>query len=141
MSSYRPLHNSPYYAHLIQTDKNNGAGDWHRWLVAAASRQDMKTFFRGLQKYSKTSGATITAVHPINLAWWTFSSPDGYYLRSLVIAIYRLDPAWYGNIQELTDSFGKITVTVLDDAGGRNWPIFPTQDVSLDDYLLEDETK
>ncbi|KAM3468838.1 hypothetical protein MY5147_007564 [Beauveria neobassiana] len=102
--------------------------------VAAASREDMKRFFRGLQKYSKTSGARITEVHPTNLAWWTFSSPDGYNVRSLAIAIYRDNPSWYNNVQELTDSFGKITVTVLDDAGGRNWPIFPTQDVSLKDF-------
>ncbi|KAM3475836.1 hypothetical protein MY8738_007229 [Beauveria namnaoensis] len=134
MSHHHHPHDSPYYAHLIQTNKDNGAGDWHRWIVAAASREDMKRFFRGLQKYSKTSGARITEVHPTNLAWWTFSSPDGYNVRSLAIAIYRDNPSWYNNVQELTDSFGKITVTVLDDAGGRNWPIFPTQDVSLKDF-------
>ncbi|EGX89456.1 hypothetical protein CCM_07708 [Cordyceps militaris CM01] len=127
-------HDSPYYAYLIQTYKGNGAGDWHRWLVAAACREDMKTFFRGLQKYSATSNATITDVKPVNLAWWTFKAPEGYNVRELVKQIYQSYPSWYGDIAELSESLGKIAVTVMDDAGGRNWPILPTQNVSLYDY-------
>ncbi|KHN97545.1 uncharacterized protein MAM_04560 [Metarhizium album ARSEF 1941] len=123
----------PYYAYLIQTDKGNGAGDWHRWLVAAASRDDMKTFFRGLQKYTKIRDSKITEVLPVSLAWWTFKSPDGFSVRELLKRIYRLDPAWYGNIDELNKSLGKITVTLLPDAGGRDWPMLPAQDVSTQD--------
>ncbi|GLA56688.1 hypothetical protein AtubIFM54640_000344 [Aspergillus tubingensis] len=124
-------YHTPYYSHLIQTNKSNSAGDWHRWLVAAATRDDMITFFKGLTKYSKTSGAKITDVKPIHLAWWTFDSPDGYNIRELVKQIYQLNPSWYGNVEELNDSRGKVTVTLLDDAGGRNWPVLPCQDVSL----------
>lgn len=130
-------HDGPFYAHLIQTNKYNGAGDWHRWLVTAASREDMKIFFRGLQKYSKTSGAHITDVHPVNLAWWNFSSPDGNNVLVLLQNIYRESPSWYNNVEELTKSSGKIVVSLLNDGLGntsREWPILPAQNVSLDDY-------
>ncbi|KAA8647922.1 uncharacterized protein ATNIH1004_006624 [Aspergillus tanneri] len=122
----------PFYAHLTQLHKGNGAGDWHRWLVAAATREDMKTFFRGLQKYAQTCNAKITDVEPINLAWWTFQAREGYDVRELVRQIYRLNPSWYNNIEELNSSRGKINVTILSDAGGRDWPILPPQDVCLD---------
>ncbi len=134
MSDSHHHHSGPYYSYLIQTNKNNGAGDWHRWLVCAASRQDMKTFFRGLQKYTKTPNAKITEVNPTNLAWWTFDAPEGFNVREIVKAIYRSNPAWYNDVPELTKSVGKITVTVLSDAGGRDWPIFPPQNTSMSDF-------
>jgi hypothetical protein len=123
----------PFYAHLTQTHKDNGAGDWHRWLVAAATRKDMIIFFRGLQKYAKTRDAKITDVEPVHLAWWTFKAREGYDVRELLCQIYRLNPSWYDNIEELNASRGKITVTILNDAGGRDWPILPAQDTSLSD--------
>ncbi|GKZ30931.1 hypothetical protein AbraIFM66950_010705 [Aspergillus brasiliensis] len=124
----------PYYAHLTQLNKGNGAGDWHRWLVAAATRNDMITFFKGLQKYANTQDAKIREVQPIHLAWWTFDAPEGYDVRELLKQIYRLNPSWYKNIDELSASRGKINVTILDDAGGRSWPILPPQDTSLAEF-------
>ncbi|PYH80479.1 hypothetical protein BO82DRAFT_355449 [Aspergillus uvarum CBS 121591] len=129
----------PYYSHLIQLHKDNGAGDWHRWLVVAATRSDMITFFKGLQKYAKRSDANITEVEPVNLAWWTFSAREGYNVRELICQIYRLNPTWYGNIHELNDSRGKICVTLQDDAGGRRWPVLPPQDTSIDGIFVRDD--
>lgn len=62
-------HSSPYFAHLSQTTKGLRPGDWGRFLVIAATREDMKRFFRGLQKYTKIGNTTITEVTPVNLAW------------------------------------------------------------------------
>ncbi|PYI14491.1 hypothetical protein BO86DRAFT_442409 [Aspergillus japonicus CBS 114.51] len=129
----------PYYSHLIQLNKDNGAGDWHRWLVVAASRSDMITFFKGLQKYTKQKDAKITEVKPVNLAWWNFDAREGFNVRELVCQIYRLNPSWYGNIKELNDSRGKICVTVQDDAGGRRWPILPPQDTSIAGIFSSDD--
>ncbi|KID73303.1 hypothetical protein MBR_07179, partial [Metarhizium brunneum ARSEF 3297] len=61
-------HSSPYYAHLSQTTKGLRPGDWGRFLVIAATREDMKRFFRGLQKYTKIGNTAITEVTPVNLA-------------------------------------------------------------------------
>ncbi|EFY91132.1 hypothetical protein MAC_02803 [Metarhizium acridum CQMa 102] len=116
----------------IQTNKGLNPGEWGRWFVAAATRDDMKTFLRGLQKYTKISNTRITEVKPVNLAWWTFQSIGLYDLLELVKQIYHLNTSYYGNIEELNESYGKIHVTVLSDAGGRDWPILPLQDVSLD---------
>ncbi|KAK9437148.1 hypothetical protein VB005_08131 [Metarhizium brunneum] len=134
MSHANYHHSSPYYAHLIQTDNRSNPGDWGRWFVAAATREDMKTFFRGLQKYSKTSNATITEVEPVHLAWWTFKSANSWAPLELVKQIYQLNTSSYGNIKELSESHGKVTITVLSDGGGRDWPILPNQDVSLEDF-------
>lgn len=126
--------NGPFYAYLFQTNKGNGAGDWHRYLVSAATRHDMKIFFRGLQKYSKTSNPKITEVEPVHLAWWNFKSPEGFNVLYLIRQMDRENPSWYNSVDELTQSSGKIMITLLNDSGGRDWPIIPAQNVSLEDF-------
>ncbi|KID93336.1 hypothetical protein MAJ_10709, partial [Metarhizium majus ARSEF 297] len=128
-------HSSPYYAHLSQTTNGLGPGDWGRFLVIAATRDDMKRFFRGLQKYTKISNTTITEVTPVHLAWWNFKSVQHFDLLELIQKIYQMDTSYYGNIEELNESYGKIQVTGLTDGvKAKDWPILPLQDVSLCDF-------
>ncbi|KID81093.1 hypothetical protein MGU_11521 [Metarhizium guizhouense ARSEF 977] len=130
-------YSGPYYAHLIQTDKRYNPGEWGRWFVTAASREDMKTFFRGLQKYTQTSNPLITEVKPVNLAWWTFKSQANLGILELVKRIYQSEKSTYNNVEELGESCGKITILILPDGGGfggRDWPILSAQDVSLHDF-------
>ncbi|KAH0594574.1 hypothetical protein MHUMG1_07407 [Metarhizium humberi] len=111
-------HSSPYYAHLSQTTKGPRPGDWGRFLVIAATREDMKRFFRGLQKYTKIGNTTIS---------------------ELIQKIYQMDTSYYGNIEELNETYGKIQVTRLADGiGTKDWPILPLQDVSLRDLQMHD---
>ncbi|KAB8205466.1 hypothetical protein BDV34DRAFT_213054 [Aspergillus parasiticus] len=113
-------------------------GKWFRFLVAAASREDAKTFFRGVEKYAKLKDANIVSVKAINLAWWTYdiSGGDGWNIMRLVQNIDQMNASAYGDIDELHKSRGKILISILNDAdgGSRSWPILPTQDVSLSDY-------
>ncbi|EXU95870.1 hypothetical protein X797_011051 [Metarhizium robertsii] len=132
-------HSSPYYAHLSQTTKGLRPGDWGRFLVIAATREDMKRFFRGLQKYTKIGNTTITEVTPVSLAWWNFKSAGQLDLLELIQKIYQMDTSYYGNIEELNESYGKIQVTRLADGiGTKDWPILPLQDVSLGDLQMHD---
>ncbi|KAF7627742.1 hypothetical protein AFCA_001919 [Aspergillus flavus] len=132
-------HDAPFYAHWTYQRSPDGAtGKWFRFLVTAASREDAKTFFRGVEKYAKLKDANIVSVKAINLAWWTYdiSGGDGWNIMRLVQNIDQMNASAYGDIDELHNSRGKILISILNDAdgGSRSWPILPTQDVSLSDY-------
>ncbi|KAF5131227.1 hypothetical protein E5D57_007579 [Metarhizium anisopliae] len=108
-------HSSLYYAHISQTAKGLGPGDLGQFLVIAATRDDMKRFFRGLQKYTKISNTTITEVTPVQLAWWNFKSVQHFDLLEIIKNIYQMDTSYYGNMEELNESDGMIQVTGLTD--------------------------
>ncbi|KID82742.1 hypothetical protein MGU_09974 [Metarhizium guizhouense ARSEF 977] len=115
--------------------KSHRPGDWGRYLVIAATRDDMKRFFRGLQKQTKISNTTITEVTPVHLAWWNFKSVQYFDLLELIKKIYQMDTSYYGNIEELNESYGKIQVTGLTHGvEAKDWPILSLQDVSLRDF-------
>ncbi|CAK38758.1 hypothetical protein An04g04960 [Aspergillus niger] len=85
-----PRHDGPYYSHMIQA--NEARSSYYCWLVTAATRDDMITFFKGFIKYSKTNnGANITDVKPVHLAWWTFNCPGDDHGRGGVEAESRED--------------------------------------------------
>ncbi|KAE8416027.1 hypothetical protein BDV36DRAFT_214271 [Aspergillus pseudocaelatus] len=132
-------HDAPFYAHwTFQRSSDGVTGKWFRFLVTAASREDAKTFFRGVEKYAKTKDANIVSVKAINLAWWTYdiSGGSGWNPMYLVQNIDQMKASQYGDIDELRDSRGKILISILNDAdgGSRSWPILPAQNVSLSDY-------
>lgn len=108
--------------------------------MIAATREDIKKFFRGLQKYTKTGNTIITEVTPINLAGWDFKSAGQLDLLELIQKIYQMDTSYYGNIEELNESYGKIQVTRLADAiGTKHWPILPLHVVFLRDLQMHEK--
>ncbi|GAB1194227.1 hypothetical protein APSETT444_003470 [Aspergillus pseudonomiae] len=114
-------HYAPFYAHWTYQRSSDGVtGKWFRFLVTAASREDAKTFFRGVERYSKTKDANIVSVKAVNLAWWTYdiSGGSGWNIMSLVQNIDQMNASAYGDIDELRDSRGKILVSILNDAEG-----------------------
>lgn len=124
-----PHHDRPYYSHMIQT--NEARSSYCCWLVTAATRDDMITFFKGFIKYSKTNnGANITDLKPVHLAWWTFNCPGDDHVWKFLEQIYQSNMPWYRGVEELKQSRGKITMTQLRGNGG-SWLVLPCQDVSL----------
>ncbi|PYI36488.1 hypothetical protein BP00DRAFT_421424 [Aspergillus indologenus CBS 114.80] len=133
----------PFYVHISNRHNGNYPGEWHRWLLTAATRDDAKRFYWGLHKYTKTDNASIKSVTAETMEWWNYDASDGFSLQNLYKWIQQKQTDQYKDIQELTDTRERTLLTILPDTnfGDRFWLILPGfQDTSIED-LWEDRAR
>ncbi|RAL09834.1 uncharacterized protein BO97DRAFT_350969, partial [Aspergillus homomorphus CBS 101889] len=126
----------PYYVHISNRYTGNFPGEWHRWLLTAATREDAKRFFWGLDKYARTKDARIRSVTAVTMEWWNYDADDGYSLKVLYEWIQQQKTSEYKDIRELTDTRDTTLLSILPDIefGDRFWLCLPPgQNISIAD--------